>query len=76
MTLENNLLKLHERHAGSLPAVNSLSTINDHLANRTLISLLEDVQQNYTVQQKTFKGENFRGSVRSDHFAEKTIVEC
>ena len=29
-----------------------------------------------TVQRETFEGENFCGSVRSDHFAEKTFVEC
>ena len=30
----------------------------------------------YAVQQETFEGENFHGSVRSDHFAENTFVEC
>ena len=29
---------------------------------------------NYHIQE-TFKGENFRGSVEREHFAEKTLVE-
>ena len=29
-----------------------------------------------TVQRENFEGENFRGSVGKDHFAEKTFVEC
>ena len=28
-----------------------------------------------TVWRETFEGENFHGSVRSEHFAEKTFVE-
>ena len=29
-----------------------------------------------TVQREIFKGENFRGSVGKEHFAEKTFAEC
>ena len=56
--------------------LNKFSMINYHVMYDEFVCTIHTVHtSNYTVWWETFEVENFRGSVRSEHFAEKTFAE-
>ena len=60
---------------GHLTAVGVIRIRTDD-QTRENSSCPNSIRMKITLQREIFEGENFRGSVRRDHFAEKTFAEC